>query len=367
TIAGTTYTYAGGTPVGTVSVGNAGAERALTNVAAGQVSSTSTDAINGSQLYAANQAIEAVDSRVDGLETTVNNITGEVTHLDNRVTEVEGDVTNLKNGSEGMFQVSQDNTMAPSPTGTDSAAGGAGAVASGNSSTAVGNGSTASGTGSTALGNGATATGDDSVAIGAGSVADAPNTVSVGSVGNERAITNVAAGVNDTDAVNMSQLKGYTSGGVQYDKNADGTVNYNSVTLNPESTGPTTLHNVAAGTAPTDAVNVSQLNAGIANANSYTDARINQVWGDVWTMNQQLRRDMHAGVASAMAVKQAPWVPGKTTYYAGVAGYKDQGAVGLSLRRTSDTGRWSLEGGLTKNRDGNGAYIGVSGVLGGDD
>jgi len=102
----------------------------------------------------------------------------------------------------------------------------------------------------------------------------------------------------------------------------------------------------------------------VQQANDYTDSRFEQFETDMWMLNDELRQDMHAAVASAMAVKQAPWVPGKTSYYAGVAGYKDQGAVGLSLRRTSDNGRWSLEGGFTSNRDGEGAYIGVSGVLG---
>ena len=52
TIGGTTYNFAGGTPVGTVSIGDANKERTLTNVAAGRISDTSTDAVNGSQLYA---------------------------------------------------------------------------------------------------------------------------------------------------------------------------------------------------------------------------------------------------------------------------------------------------------------------------
>ncbi|MGY4879745.1 hypothetical protein ACLUEY_17940, partial [Vreelandella aquamarina] len=47
TIAGDSYTFAGTTPDSTVSVGSAGNERTLTNVAAGRVSETSTDAING--------------------------------------------------------------------------------------------------------------------------------------------------------------------------------------------------------------------------------------------------------------------------------------------------------------------------------
>lgn len=51
TINGVTYDYAGGTPVGVVSVGAVGGERRIQNVAAGLVSAASTDAINGSQLY----------------------------------------------------------------------------------------------------------------------------------------------------------------------------------------------------------------------------------------------------------------------------------------------------------------------------
>jgi autotransporter adhesin len=73
--------------------------------------------------------------------------------------------------------------------------------------TAVGWNSLASGNDSVALGAAAEATANRSVALGAYSVADQPNTVSVGSPGNERRITNVAAGVAPTDAVNVSQLR----------------------------------------------------------------------------------------------------------------------------------------------------------------
>ncbi len=58
TIKGITYQYAGIAPESVVSVGNVGAERQITNLAAGRISATSTDAINGSQLYAVHQAIE---------------------------------------------------------------------------------------------------------------------------------------------------------------------------------------------------------------------------------------------------------------------------------------------------------------------
>ncbi len=72
---------------------------------------------------------------------------------------------------------------------------------------------------------------DNSVALGTGSVANEENTISVGSSTNQRRITNVAAGVNATDAVNVSQLKSSEAGGVRYDTKADGSVDYISVVV----------------------------------------------------------------------------------------------------------------------------------------
>lgn len=79
---------------------------------------------------------------------------------------------------------------------------------------AIGANSVAAGNNSVALGASASAVGSNSVALGAGSIALQDNTVSVGSEGNERRITNVAPGVNPTDAVNVGQLKG-AFGGIQ--------------------------------------------------------------------------------------------------------------------------------------------------------
>lgn len=61
-INGRTYNFAGTTPVGTVSVGDSDKERTITNVAAGRISSTSTDAINGSQLHSVIQEMNSVSS-----------------------------------------------------------------------------------------------------------------------------------------------------------------------------------------------------------------------------------------------------------------------------------------------------------------
>ena len=98
--------------------------------------------------------------------------------------------------------------------------------------TAVGANSLASGNDSVALGASAQATGNRAVALGAYSVADQPNTVSVGSAGNERRITNVAPGVNPTDAVNISQL-----GGLQQQVNDVTNVAYSGIAMSMAMAG----------------------------------------------------------------------------------------------------------------------------------
>lgn len=59
TVGGKTYQTAGGSAKGTISVGNENIKRTITNVAAGRVTDSSTDAINGSQLFATNQGVDA--------------------------------------------------------------------------------------------------------------------------------------------------------------------------------------------------------------------------------------------------------------------------------------------------------------------
>jgi trimeric autotransporter adhesin len=137
------------------------------------------------------------------------------------------------------------------------------AYAQGEGSTAVGYQAKSTGASSLALGQNSVASTDNSVALGANSTTTADLTkpgynastttsiagttpvgeVSVGSAGAERRVTNVAAGADDTDAVNVSQLKSVAQGttdlsnqAVKYDTNVDGTVNYNSVTLGALST-----------------------------------------------------------------------------------------------------------------------------------
>jgi trimeric autotransporter adhesin len=191
------------------------------------------------------------------------------------VSQLNDAVADASTSSNRYFKATgkNDGSDDASATGTQSTASGAnakasadGAVALGASSTALGVQSTAVGFNATAAGNASVAlgansfaTGFNSVALGNGSVADRANSVSVGRVGGERQITNVAAGTADTDAVNVSQLKqmGLVDGGgkitaaVTYD-----TPDFTKATLS--GTNGTTLSNVAAGIADRDAVNMSQ-------------------------------------------------------------------------------------------------------------
>ena len=98
TVAGHTFGgFAGTSPVGSVSVGKAGEERQLHNVAAGEISATSTDAVNGSQLY----------SVANELQTQINkgvpsNVTNQITNINNRVGAVEKRVNKVGAGSAAL-------------------------------------------------------------------------------------------------------------------------------------------------------------------------------------------------------------------------------------------------------------------------
>ena len=98
TVAGHTYGgFAGTSPVGSVSVGKAGEERQIHNVAAGKISADSTDAVNGSQLY----------SVANDLQTQINkgvpsNVTNQITNISNRVGDVEKRVNKVGAGSAAL-------------------------------------------------------------------------------------------------------------------------------------------------------------------------------------------------------------------------------------------------------------------------
>ncbi|WP_426167546.1 beta strand repeat-containing protein [Sandarakinorhabdus sp. DWP1-3-1] len=207
----------GATSSGTVVdvTGNAGT-RTVTGVSAGAVTATSSDAVNGSQLFATN-------TNVTTAQTTATNAGNGVAAVAAALGGGAGydTATGVSTAPSYTIQGATYTTVAGALGALDGAVGGAGqaapfrgnntanrpmAVASGANATAGGFGAVASGASSLALGTNATSSGVNSVALGAGSSdGGLANVVSVGGVGSERRITNVANAVNATDAVNLGQ------------------------------------------------------------------------------------------------------------------------------------------------------------------
>ena len=112
TINGVTHNFAGVNPASTVSVGKAGAERTITNVAAGRISAASTDAINGSQLYAVTSEIDkgvAYAGDVKAAAAAANKFTrklGEQTNIVGGVTDTskltDGNIGVVSNGTDTL-------------------------------------------------------------------------------------------------------------------------------------------------------------------------------------------------------------------------------------------------------------------------
>ncbi|WP_429773875.1 YadA-like family protein [Acinetobacter bereziniae] len=290
TILGQDYAFAGvgSANNGVVSVGKAGAERQIINVAAGKVSSDSTDAVNGSQLYATNQAITEVGKSAAAAKTEVvegdnivvtetqgkngqsiynvatakevsfdkttvgtvitDSTTGKITGL--TAGEVSATSTDAINGSQ-LYATNQaiadskthyvsvnddgvqaDNYNNDGATGKNALAVGVGSKAAGENVVAIGYNNNVAQDKTVVLGSSITTTQANSVVLGnestdraatseskvtilgqdyafAGVGSASNGVVSVGKVGGERQIINVAAGqlsATSTDAVNGSQL-----------------------------------------------------------------------------------------------------------------------------------------------------------------
>ena len=278
TINSITYNFAGATSdTGMqVSVGAAGKERQIKNVAAGEVSATSTDAINGSQLFAVASQIKPV-----------NYFSVKSTAAGNKNND----------GATGVNAIA----IGPDATATSaqSIALGKSASASGTDSIAIGNGSTAANkVAPVAIGQGAKANGDFSVALGGGNhqfvgaIANGVGSTALGTTSNTadgqnyQTVVGFGANTNKAEATaigykatvtveggvalgaNSSSSTGRTVG---YNPNDGRTNTYSALTGNVirSTTGAIAVGNgstvtrqitgVAAGTNDTDAVNVAQL------------------------------------------------------------------------------------------------------------
>ncbi|KVE24215.1 hypothetical protein WS67_01235 [Burkholderia singularis] len=277
-LGGMTYGFAGGNPASVVSVGAPGAERQITNVAAGQLSGNSTDAVNGSQLYAAMRAINTLSTST---QTSIVNLTNQVGSLSTGLSVTNGNVSTLSSS----LSTTNNNVATLSTT----------VQKLGNTTAAVAD---MRGDGSDKP---AVTPGSNSAVIGARSNDDGrSNVVSVGNATQQRQITNVAAGTEPTDAVNVDQLN-------------------------------------------------QGMRQGVSQANRYTDQRIDAVSQSL----HDLAKGAYGGIAAALAMPNlTPSGPGRTVVAVGMANYKSGNAAAVSATYRSENSRWLVNAGFATTNSG---------------
>ncbi|ARG17777.1 hypothetical protein B7L44_14965 [Acinetobacter nosocomialis] len=187
--------------------------------------------------------------------------------------------------------------------------------------------------------------------------------VNVSGTAGERTVTGVKAGAvtaTSKDAVNGSQLNttnqalvNYLGGGAGYDNI---TQSFSNPTYN---VGDKSYNNVG------DAIGA--LNQADQTLNTKIDNVNNKLEQAFYATNQRIddvEKRANAGIAAAMALENAPFVAGKYTYAVGAAYHGGENAVGVTLRKTADNGRWSLTGGVAAASQGDPSVrIGISGVI----
>ena len=278
TVNGIAYNFAGATsdPNMQVSVGAAGKERQIKNVAAGEVSATSTDAINGSQLFAVASQIKpiqyfAVNSSVAGNKDN-SGATGSDSVAIGPNAKAQA-VSSIALGNNATAAGGNSIAIGNTSSATDKQSPisiGYGATANGDFSVAIGGGdnntnygATANGVGGTALGGKTKTTGGNfQTAVGYGATTTAQNASAFGYNATTSVEGGVALGFNSSSTTGVN--KGYNPNDNRtnkYDglKNNVLTSTTGAIAVGNGSTVTRQITGVAAGTNDTDAVNVAQL------------------------------------------------------------------------------------------------------------
>ncbi|SNQ30119.1 Head domain of trimeric autotransporter adhesin [Acinetobacter apis] len=300
----------------------------ISNVAGGKVTSGSKDAVNGGQLA-----------------DVSNSIAGAIGG--NTVVNADGTITTSNVGGTGKSTIDEAiasvNTAAAQAKST---------VTQGDNVVVT---STQNSDGST---NYQVATAKDlnvnsvtSNQVKVGNVSIDSNGINAGS----QKVTGVAGGgitSGSTDAVNGGQvytantnIATYLGGGAAV--GSDG-----QVTQPTYSVAGGSYNNVGDAITAVDS-RVGNVEKAIDQGFAYTNNRINR-----------LEDRLSAGIAATAALEQAPFVAGKWTYAAGASYYNNQSAIGATLRRTADSGRWSMTGGIAGGNEGSPLFrVGISGVI----
>ncbi|XID76117.1 YadA-like family protein [Alkanindiges sp. WGS2144] len=185
------------------------------------------------------------------------------------------------------------------------------------------------------------------------------SSVSITGTDGSRTLAGVKAGSiskESTDAVNGSQLHAANTT-VASALGGGASVNSNGEIIAPQYEVAGGKHdNVGDALKAVDNASTTRfdaLNNQLNQAFYYTNERINKV-----------EKQANAGIAAALSLESAPFVPGKYTYSVGAGFHGGENAVGATLRRTADNGRWSITGGVaTATEGGASARVGISGVI----
>lgn len=321
----------------------------VSGVAAGAVTSTSTEAINGSQLFATNTRVTAAQTTANtavataaAAQTTANTgVTNAAaaqstanTALTNAATAqtTANNALSIANGAQTSANTAITNAATAQTTAN-------GAQTSAN--TAITNAAAAQTTANTAVTNAAAAqTTANTAAAGAAGAVTAANTA------NTNALTAVTTA--NTANTNAATALTRTANAVQYDAAA-----HTVVTFNPGST-VVALRNVAAGVSATDAVNMSQLNA-VSSSVTALGGRVTSLEGVVQDINADLRhldRLVGRGVAIATAMASVPPIDSDKTFGVGfgVGTYDGRAAFSVALvGRIDQNAQFRLNAGTAGN------------------
>ncbi|PRH84722.1 hypothetical protein C5L14_25780 [Labrys okinawensis] len=327
TINGTNYTFAGTNATSTVSVGSAGNERTVTNVAAGQITATSTDAVNGSQLYATNQAIEAANQQVTQLGNNVNNLgTSTATTLGGNAT-YDAKTGTISGFTQNVKAVDASGNVADNPTQFSTVSG---ALTQLDQNT-------------TNLANAAVKYDDPSTRT----------SVTLGNAGTPVTVNNVANGEISSaskQAINGSQL-------------------YNTASTVASALGGGAALDPTTGklSAPTYTVNNANYD-NVGGAIKALDDRFNGIGGSIANLQSQVSNNLkeaRKGIASAMAASALRYDdrPGKVSAAAGMAVYHRQVGIAAGLGWTSEDAKWRANLAGTYSPGGRKPDFGVMGGL----
>ena len=206
---GTRYTYAGSNPTGVITVGKAGSERRIQNVAAGLVSATSTDAVNGSQLYALTRQLRFGGDNSSFGTTTADdqNVVARGSNETLNIIGGEKDTTKLTDNNIGVLADSTNNTLtvklASNLKDLNTAQLGSGSGDSYKETIKLDGTGTTGGQMTLAGADGTVKTTLDTTGL---TIANGPKFTSSGIDAASQKINHVTAGTDDADAANVGQV-----------------------------------------------------------------------------------------------------------------------------------------------------------------